>query len=64
MVICLTSLIHIPVKQSILTTSYCCISQSPIAMSSRIINIIKDDHRELEDYYNKILTASTNKEKT
>ncbi|KAL4781031.1 hemerythrin HHE cation binding domain-containing protein [Aspergillus varians] len=33
-------------------------------MSPRIIDAIKDDHRELEDYYNKILTASTNKEKT
>lgn len=33
-------------------------------MSSRIIDAIKDDHRELEDYYNKILTASTDKEKT
>ncbi|KAL3469300.1 hemerythrin HHE cation binding domain-containing protein [Aspergillus californicus] len=30
---------------------------------SRIIDAIKTDHREIEDYYNKILSASTDKEK-
>ncbi|KAI9370183.1 hemerythrin HHE cation binding domain-containing protein [Aspergillus egyptiacus] len=39
------------------------ISQSPIAMTPRIIDAIKGDHRELEDYYGKILSATTDKEK-
>ncbi|KAL4984870.1 hemerythrin HHE cation binding domain-containing protein [Aspergillus falconensis] len=38
------------------------ISQSPIAMT-RIIDAIKQDHREIEDYYNKILSATSEKEK-
>lgn len=32
-------------------------------MASRIIDSIKTDHRELKDYYNKILHATTNEEK-
>jgi hemerythrin superfamily protein len=31
---------------------------------ARIIDAIKNDHREIEDYYNKILSATTDKEKT
>ncbi|KAL4995322.1 hemerythrin HHE cation binding domain-containing protein [Aspergillus recurvatus] len=38
------------------------ISQSPIAMT-RIIDAIKQDHREIEDYYEKILSATSDKEK-
>ncbi|KAL4813756.1 hypothetical protein BDW67DRAFT_192670 [Aspergillus spinulosporus] len=38
------------------------ISQSPIAMT-RIIDAIKQDHREIEDYYGKILSSTTDKEK-
>jgi hemerythrin superfamily protein len=30
---------------------------------TRIIDAIKQDHREIEDYYNKILSATTEKEK-
>ncbi|KAL2846331.1 hemerythrin HHE cation binding domain-containing protein, partial [Aspergillus pseudodeflectus] len=40
------------------------ISQSPIAMTPRIIDAIKEDHREIEDYYSKILASTTDKEKT
>lgn len=64
MAICLTSSIRFPIRRFILPIQCRCISQSPIVMSPRIIDAIKDDHRELEDYYNKILTASTDKEKT
>ncbi|KAL4923617.1 uncharacterized protein BDV17DRAFT_285277 [Aspergillus undulatus] len=64
MAICLTSSIRFPIRRFILPIQYRCISQSPIVMSPRIIDAIKDDHRELEDYYNKILTASTDKKKT
>lgn len=32
-------------------------------MASRISHAIKTDHREIEDYYNKILTSETEKEK-
>ncbi|EYE96334.1 uncharacterized protein EURHEDRAFT_452628 [Aspergillus ruber CBS 135680] len=32
-------------------------------MAPRIIDAIKTDHRELEDYYNKVLNANTEKEK-
>ncbi|KAJ5595141.1 uncharacterized protein N7459_001349 [Penicillium hispanicum] len=32
-------------------------------MTSRIIDVIKTDHRDLEDYYNKILHSTTNEEK-
>ncbi|GLA38684.1 hypothetical protein AnigIFM63309_005989 [Aspergillus niger] len=39
------------------------ISQSPIIMAPRISEAIKTDHRELEDYYNKILNSATEKEK-
>lgn len=31
---------------------------------TRISDVIKTDHRELEDYYHKILNAATDKEKT
>ncbi|KAL4959656.1 hemerythrin domain-containing protein [Aspergillus stella-maris] len=48
----------------VLPTYYRCISQTPIAMAPRIIDAIKEDHREIEDYYNKILSAGTDKEKT
>ncbi|KAL4791269.1 hemerythrin HHE cation binding domain-containing protein [Aspergillus venezuelensis] len=48
----------------VLSTQYRCISQTPIAMAPRIIDAIKEDHREIEDYYNKILSATTDKEKT
>lgn len=40
------------------------ISQSPIIMASRISEAIKTDHREIEDYYNKILSSATETEKT
>ncbi|KAL4924606.1 hemerythrin domain-containing protein [Aspergillus undulatus] len=40
------------------------ISQSPISMAPRISDAIKEDHREIEDYHNKILSATTDKEKT
>jgi hemerythrin superfamily protein len=33
-------------------------------MTPRIIDALKEDHREIEDYYNKILSATTEKEKT
>jgi len=33
-------------------------------MAAGISDAIKQDHREIEDYYNKILTATTEKEKT
>lgn len=33
-------------------------------MTPRISEAIKTDHRELEDYYNKILNSATDKEKT
>ncbi|KAL2819968.1 hemerythrin HHE cation binding domain-containing protein [Aspergillus granulosus] len=33
-------------------------------MTPRIIDAIKEDHREIEDYYNKILSATTDEEKT
>ncbi|KAL4953895.1 hemerythrin HHE cation binding domain-containing protein [Aspergillus filifer] len=49
---------------TVLPTQYRCISQSPIAMTPRIIDTIKEDHREIEDYYKKILSAATDKEKT
>ncbi|CAK43498.1 uncharacterized protein BO96DRAFT_375592 [Aspergillus niger CBS 101883] len=39
------------------------ISQSPIIMAPRISEAIKTDHREIEDYYNKILNSATEKEK-
>jgi hemerythrin superfamily protein len=32
-------------------------------MASRVIDVIKTDHREIEDYYNKILNSTTDKEK-
>ncbi|KAL4875405.1 hemerythrin HHE cation binding domain-containing protein, partial [Aspergillus karnatakaensis] len=58
----------LPLKQSTLiaplSISKRYISQSPIAMSPRISDAIKEDHREIEDYYNKILSATTEKEKT
>ncbi|KAL3474262.1 hemerythrin HHE cation binding domain-containing protein [Aspergillus californicus] len=39
------------------------ISQSPIATTPRIIEAIKTDHREIEDYYNKLLNSTTDNEK-
>ncbi|KAL4914883.1 hemerythrin HHE cation binding domain-containing protein [Aspergillus aurantiobrunneus] len=53
-----------PLKQLILPIQHRSISQSPIAMTPRISDSIKKDHRELEDYYSKILAAETDKEKT
>ncbi|KAL4914802.1 hemerythrin HHE cation binding domain-containing protein [Aspergillus aurantiobrunneus] len=64
MAIRLTNSIRVPIKRFILPIQYRCISQAPVVMSAHIIDAIKDDHRELEDYYSKILTASTDKEKT
>ncbi|KAL2836467.1 hemerythrin HHE cation binding domain-containing protein [Aspergillus pseudoustus] len=39
------------------------VSQSPIAMAPSITDAIKTDHREIEDYYSKILAATSDKEK-
>lgn len=39
------------------------LSRSSTAMAPRITDTIKTDHRELEDYYNKILKSTTDKEK-
>ncbi|KAL4866705.1 hypothetical protein BDV12DRAFT_172507, partial [Aspergillus spectabilis] len=55
---------RLPLKLSTFSISRRCISHSPIAMTPRIIDAIKEDHREIEDYYNKILSATTEKEKT
>ncbi|KAL5333298.1 hemerythrin HHE cation binding domain-containing protein [Aspergillus crustosus] len=55
--------LNIPLKQSTFSVSKRLISQSPIAMTPRIIDAIKEDHREIEDYYKKILSSTTDKEK-
>lgn len=39
------------------------ISQTPITMASRIIDAVKTDHREIEEYYRKILSSASEKEK-
>ncbi|OJJ05016.1 hypothetical protein ASPVEDRAFT_44561 [Aspergillus versicolor CBS 583.65] len=51
-------------KRFVFPIQYRYISQSRIAMAPTITDAITKDHRELEDYYNKILSASTDKEKT
>jgi hypothetical protein len=52
---------RIPLKQF----TYPSLQQRVIstAMTSRIIDTIKTDHREIEDYYNKVLSSTTDKEK-
>ncbi|KAJ1707258.1 hypothetical protein F9C07_2197654 [Aspergillus flavus] len=39
------------------------ISNSRIAMAARIVDTIKTDHREIVDYYSKVLNSTSNKEK-
>jgi hypothetical protein len=40
------------------------IATSPIAMTPRIIDTIKKDHREIESYYGKIITSKDPDEQT
>lgn len=40
------------------------IATSPIAMTPRIIDTIKKDHREIESYYGKIITSKDEDEQT
>ena len=40
------------------------ITTSPIAMTTRIIDTIKKDHREIESYYGKIITSKDLDEQT
>lgn len=54
---------RVQLKRLVFPIQHRCISNSRIAMAPTITDAITKDHRELEDYYNKILTASTDKEK-